>query len=116
MTVGKLITLLTLAGIASARPRVAHGTASGNWCGQVLLGNDFQSVEASWTVPIVHEPPPPQQDSTGYYFSSQWVGIDGSGDCGAILQAGTEMNVSSSDPRAYYIATMIRFAYNVDQV
>ena len=94
MAIRKLTALLALAGIASAGPRMSRADTNTRWCGQILNGNDFQSVEATWTVPFVHEPPPAQQDSSGYYFSSQWVGIDGTGECGTLLQAGTEINVS----------------------
>lgn len=101
MALGTLTTLLALAGIASARLRMARDTTDTRWCGQVLNGTDIQSVEASWTVPFVHEPPKDQQDPTGYYFSSQWVGIDGLGSCGTILQAGTEIDVSCPDSGLY---------------
>lgn len=101
MAIGKITALLAIVGIASARPRMSRADTNTRWCGQILNGNDFQSVEATWTVPFVHEPPAAQQDPSGYYFSSQWVGIDGIGECGTILQAGTEMNVSCLDSGFY---------------
>ncbi|KAJ6789861.1 hypothetical protein PWT90_10799 [Aphanocladium album] len=91
--------LLSAAAIAAGTsiPRGANRDTSTIWCGPVLRGNDFKTVEASWTIPNVSLPN--GGDEHDVYFTSQWVGIDGSGGqdkshCTALLQAGTSIGYS----------------------
>ncbi|KAM3508705.1 hypothetical protein MY11210_006624 [Beauveria gryllotalpidicola] len=73
---------------ASKERHVRRDYGSGNWCGQVLHGNDFRDVSASWVMP--QSWPLPAQYYSQPIYNYQWVGIDGaSARCPAILQAGT---------------------------
>ncbi|KAM3524348.1 hypothetical protein MY4038_007776 [Beauveria bassiana] len=68
---------------------VRRDRSSGNWCGQVLHGNDFRDVSSSWVMPKSW-PLPAHYYSQQPIYNYQWVGIDGASDqCQAILQAGT---------------------------
>lgn len=83
---------LAVAATVSAGPVSAERGTSSIWCGPVLAGHDFKSVEASWVIPNVSYPA--NADQTQQYFSSQWVGIDGTDGCKGLLQAGTSQGVS----------------------
>lgn len=84
--------------LARSIARASMKDTSSIWCGPVLYGNDLKTVEASWTIPNVSLPN--GGDENEDYFSSQWVGIDGSDGqdkqkCSALLQAGTSVGVSA---------------------
>ncbi|KAM3426575.1 hypothetical protein NHJ13734_009379 [Beauveria thailandica] len=67
---------------------VRRDRSSGNWCGQVLHGNDFRDVSSAWVMPKSW--PLPAHYAAQPIYNYQWVGIDGASDqCQAILQAGT---------------------------
>ncbi|KAJ3497869.1 hypothetical protein NLG97_g1566 [Lecanicillium saksenae] len=102
MVTGGLSLLLSAVTVAAAKApsQAKRGYTSTIWCGPILYGNYFKTVEASWTIPNVSLPT--GGDENEDYFSSQWVGIDGSGakengDCTALLQAGTSIGYSQGD-------------------
>lgn len=88
------------AAVASAatmqKHRVRENSEDDIWCGQIMYGKDFKTVEASWTVPNVSYPA--NAEKSQQYFSSQWIGIDGAGaggkNCKGLFQAGTSVGVS----------------------
>jgi hypothetical protein len=68
---------------------VANAT-SGNWSGAVnfsAAGSPYKWVAGQWTVPNPHAP------SSGAYYASEWVGIDG-WNSADVLQAGTETQIT----------------------
>lgn len=94
MAIRGLAALLAVAASVAAGPVHSKRGKSSIWCGPVLAGQDFKTVEASWTIPNVSYPA--NADKNEQYFSSQWVGIDGTNGCKGLLQAGTSQGVSSS--------------------
>jgi hypothetical protein len=69
---------------------IANAT-SDNWSGSVAFapaGRTFNWIQGQWTVPNPHTA------SSGKFFASEWVGIDGAGSPD-VLQAGTETEVDS---------------------
>lgn len=100
-----LTALLAIAATVAAGPVHPKRGTSSIWCGPVLGGRDFRSVEASWTIPNVSYPA--NADKHQQYFSSQWVGIDGTNGCKGLLQAGTSQGVSSFEFDIYYAVKLI---------
>jgi len=71
-------------------PKVANSTSS-NWSGAVASSpadKPYRFVGGQWTVPS------PNTAADGVYYASEWVGIDGSGGSGDVLQAGTETQIT----------------------
>ncbi|KAG8406984.1 hypothetical protein J3458_020489 [Metarhizium acridum] len=64
---------------------------SSNWCGPVTHGSGITSVEGTWTVPEVFLPKGGWLSERYQFY--QWVGLDGTRDCGALLQGGTGQTV-----------------------
>jgi hypothetical protein len=77
--------VLTAPGQAAPRPVKPATSTDQHWAGYKQTGNPgtYRSASASWTVPAL--------TSTGSTTSitSQWVGIDGQGKNGLLIQAGT---------------------------
>jgi uncharacterized repeat protein (TIGR02543 family) len=63
--------------------------ADDNWTGYIDTGGTFSAVSGNWVVPTV--------TCTETAYSSQWVGIDGSGD-GTVEQDGTEADCVGTTP------------------
>ncbi|KHN97924.1 Concanavalin A-like lectin/glucanase [Metarhizium album ARSEF 1941] len=88
---------------SSSRNDTAGGifkrSASYNWCGPVNFGSGITSVEATWAVPKVSLPRGgwPSHD---YHFY-QWVGLDGTKGCGALLQGGTGQTIENGHVSYY---------------
>ena len=88
----------TLANAASAAPirRIGHVrpgfggvlggaiVSSSNWAGYDATGDDFESVQATWSQPYVQ--PDSSKDTDGCF----WVGLDGDGGSQTVEQIGTE--------------------------
>lgn len=82
------------------QPRT-NNQLSTNWSGyQVTRGAGY--AQGGWTVPTVTRPVP-GYSTTGYY-SSTWAGIGGgfNAGTGALIQAGTTQDVSSTGVATYY--------------
>ncbi len=80
---------------ASAQP--AHASSSNNWSGVIATappGDAFKWVSGVWNVPAPRSPAGRCDGNT--YYSSAWIGIDGSGGSGDVLQAGTEHDETCS--------------------
>ena len=80
---------------------MTNGLVSTNWSGyQVSRPANYS--QAGWTVPAVRRPVP-GYSSIGYY-SSTWAGIGGGFNAGngALIQAGTTQDVSSTGATTYY--------------
>jgi peptidase A4-like protein len=78
------------------RRRIADTEQSSNWSGGVLYApadQPFQCVLANWTIPNVFAPTQGQ-----WYYCANWVGIDGDGGSGDVLQAGVECEVIQIGP------------------
>lgn len=76
--------------------------ASQNWAGYVVGGSSagssatqFKSVSGSWVAPTA-------KCTSGSDYSAFWVGLGGSGQTGALEQAGTEANCSTNGTPSYY--------------
>jgi len=67
---------------------------SGNWAGfQSATGDEYDNVQGSWTIPSSLPATP-----GGQGYESSWVGMGSGADTGHLLfQAGTEVDVSTSD-------------------
>jgi len=74
----------TSAAVLTVNPAISY-----NWSGYVAIGATFTSVIGHWIVPTLTCP------ASGTYVSSQWVGIDGYTDPGAVEQDGTEADCST---------------------
>lgn len=72
-------------------PRALRPVTSSNWCGLVRNASPIKSVEAEWKVP--YSTLPDDGSSEDMYQTYQWVGIDGTNKCGALLQGGTGQTV-----------------------
>jgi hypothetical protein len=96
-----LLVWATLAGAASAAPRIdpsgargSSGSTSLNWSGYSIAGGTYTSVTATWTQPAVV---PRSSDS----YAAFWVGLDGDGS-DTVEQIGT---MGYTDGGAsYYVA------------
>ena len=78
----------------------ADGT-SANWSGAVItppIFKTFNKVSAQWYVVTVE----PSAAYAPYYVMSSWVGIDGWGGSGDVLQAGIDQQASESGDAAVY--------------
>ena len=58
--------------------------SSSNWAGYDATGDDFESVQATWSQPYVQ--PDYSKDTDGCF----WVGLDGDGGSQTVEQIGTE--------------------------
>jgi hypothetical protein len=78
------------------RPRGPGSTfnAGSTWAGCILSGNNWATVWARWTVPMVI--PPANPGSQTEWQCSTWVGIDSSLPDNDILQAGTHQGIAGS--------------------
>ncbi|HET6929186.1 MAG TPA: G1 family glutamic endopeptidase [Candidatus Acidoferrum sp.] len=78
----------------SGAPLADGSRRSFNWCGAVVFvdptKDKFNTVIGQWTVPNAYRPNP---DTTHNYFSSAWIGIDGTSNLVSssidVLQVGT---------------------------
>lgn len=71
---------------------------SANWSGfQSFTGDTYNQAQAQWTVPSSYPTPP------GDTYESSWAGLgSGASDSQSLLQAGTEVNVSSGGSVSTY--------------
>lgn len=85
----------------SASPAVTNNLLSSNWSGY-QVNQHAAYAQGGWTVPTVTAPVPGY--STIGYYSSTWAGIGGgfNAGTGALIQAGTTQNVSSTGVTSYY--------------
>ena len=72
---------------------------SANWSGfQSTTGNTYSEAETDWTIPSATYPTPP-----GATYESSWAGLgSGASDSAALFQAGTEVDVNTSDNVTIY--------------
>lgn len=92
------IASITYAGVIPSSEPGSSGAVfkrynSNNWCGPVTSGSNITSVESTWTVPSVSLPQGGSQSEQYQFY--QWVGIDGTNNCGALVQGGTGQTVWS---------------------
>jgi hypothetical protein len=66
---------------ADTGPQLVTAQKSVFWSGYELVGSEFTGVAADWVVPAI-------QKSTGDTFSSEWIGIGGSGVIQTLIQCG----------------------------
>jgi hypothetical protein len=85
----------------ASQARTANALESSNWSGY-QINQTAQYVQAGWTVPAVVTPKPGY--STTGYDSSSWAGLGGgfNSGSGALIQAGTEQDLSASGVASYY--------------
>lgn len=84
--------------LPKATAGAAHNTENtGIWSGAVVYapdGDGFKWIEGEWTVPNAY--PPPGATDGVWYSASTWIGIDGIGGSGDVLQAGCDSDVMTS--------------------